>query len=167
MIEFLANNLFYIFAFFATVGAVGLISFKHPLNSAISFILTLLSMAGFYALLSAKMLFAMQVIVYAGAIMVLILFVIMFLNVTKKDLVQEPKKNLLFIIVAITLSPILLFIIGANFESVEFIVVNEEFGTIKEVGKTLFLEWVYPFELVSILLLVSIIGSVVIAKERE
>lgn len=167
MIEFIANNLFYIFSFFALVGAIGLISFKHPLNSAISFIVTLLALAGFYALLSAKMLFAMQIIVYAGAIMVLMLFVIMFLNVNKYDLISEPKKNLLFIGSAILLSPILLFILSTNFEVSEFVAVSEEFGTIKEIGKTLFLDYVYPFELISILLLISIIGSVVIAKGRE
>ncbi len=165
--EFIANNLFYIFSFFALVGAIGLISFKHPLNSAVAFIVTLLALAGFYALLSAKMLFAMQIIVYAGAIMILMLFVIMFLNVSKRDLLSEPRKNVLFIASAILLSPILLFILSANFESVNFDEVNAEFGTIKAIGTTLFLDFVYPFELISILLLISIIGSVVIAKGKE
>lgn len=167
MLEFIYNNLFYIFSLFALSGAIGLISFKHPLNSAISFIVTLFALAGFFALLSAKMLFAMQIIVYAGAIMVLILFVIMFLNVREKDLLKEPKKVYYILFSAIILSPIVLFISNSLLVSESFAIAYADFGGVKDIGKELFLEWVLPFELVSILLLVSIVGSVVIAKKRD
>jgi NADH-quinone oxidoreductase subunit J len=166
MLEFIYNNLFYIFSLFALGGGIGLILSRHPLNSAISFVVTLFSIGGFYALLSAKMLFAMQIIVYAGAIMVLMIFVIMFLNVKEKDLLSEPKKTKHFSIVAIILSPIVLFI-SSIYVSSEPSELYSEFGEVKDIGKELFLEWVLPFELISILLLVSMIGAVVIAKSRD
>ena len=68
----LADGLFYIFAVLAVLGAAGLVVFRHPMNGAMSFVVTLISLAGLYALLSAKLIFALQLIVYAGAIMSLI-----------------------------------------------------------------------------------------------
>lgn len=166
MLELIYNNLFYIFGFFAICGGVGLVSSKHPINSAFSFIVSLFALAGLYAILSAKMLFAMQIIVYAGAIMVLIIFVIMFLNVKDKDLLQEPHKKKLLFSASVVVSPIVLFVssiyISDNPKNV-----SDDFGSIKEIGKELFLDWVLPFELISILLLVSMIGAVVIAKSKD
>ena len=76
----MVDFLFACFAIGSVLGAVGLIFFRHPMNGAMSFLITLISMAGLYALLSAKLLFALQLIVYAGAIMSLIVFIIMFLK---------------------------------------------------------------------------------------
>lgn len=84
-----ATLLFFGFALLAVLGALGLILFKHPMNGAMSFIVTLVSLAGLYTLLSAKLIFAIQLIVYAGAIMSLILFIIMFLNIQEDDLPVE------------------------------------------------------------------------------
>jgi NADH-quinone oxidoreductase subunit J len=81
--------LFYALSLLAIVGAVGLLMFKHPMNAAMSFAVTLIALAGLYGLLSATLVFAIQLIVYAGAIMSLILFIIMFLNIQPDDLPDE------------------------------------------------------------------------------
>ena len=75
----ISTYLFFAFALLSVLGALGLILFKHPMNGDMSFVVTLISLAGMYALLSAKLIFAIQLIVYAGAIMSLILFIIMFM----------------------------------------------------------------------------------------
>ena len=87
-----ADGLFIGFAILSVLGAVGLVLFRHPMNGAMSFVVTLISLAGLYALLSAKLIFALQLIVYAGAIMSLIVFIIMFLNIQPDDLPKEETK---------------------------------------------------------------------------
>ncbi len=88
----LVDLLFTCFAVCSVLGAVGLIVFRHPMNGAMSFLVTLISLAGLYALLSAKLIFALQLIVYAGAIMSLIVFIIMFLNIQPEQLPAETTK---------------------------------------------------------------------------
>ena len=73
-----AEVLFIAFAALSILGAMGLILFRHPMKGAMSLVVTMISLAGLYALLSAKLIFVLQLIVYAGAIMSLILFIIMF-----------------------------------------------------------------------------------------
>ena len=84
-----AEALFFGFAVLSVLGAIGLVLFRHPMNGAMSLVVTMISLAGLYALLSAKLIFALQLIVYAGAIMSLILFIIMFLNIQESDLPKE------------------------------------------------------------------------------
>lgn len=164
-----AGNLFMIFAVLAVLGGLGLVLFRHPMNGAMSLIVTMISLAGLYALLSAKFIFVLQLIVYAGAIMSLILFIIMFLNIQNEDLPAE-EGRLLFMVGGI----ILIFPIGAmlikivkTLPGVEATIVGRGFGGIKEVGLVLFQDWLLPFEIVSILLLVALVGSVVLAGKRR
>ena len=164
-----ADGLFLGFAVLAVLGAAGLVLFRHPMNGAMSFVVTLVSLAGLYALLSAKLIFALQLIVYAGAIMSLIIFIIMFLNIQPDDLPKEETK-LLYIIGGIVLvSPIGYFLIkiinrlpdGAT----DFI--GSSFGGTKQVGLLLFNDWLVPFEIVSILLLIALVGAMVLAGKKE
>src|SRR5210317_1827204 len=159
----LTTYLFFGLALLAVLGALGLIIFKHPMNGAMNFVVTLISLAGLYALLSAKLIFAIQLIVYAGAIMSLILFIIMFLNIQEKDLPLDP--NRWFVVVA----PIagLLINISRTLPATEVTVFDDGFGSVKEVGQLLFTQWLLPFEIVSILLLVALVGAVVLAGKRE
>ena len=87
-----AEWLFYVFSVLSVLGAIGLVLFRHPMSGAMSLIVTMISLAGLYALLSAKLIFVLQLIVYAGAIMSLILFIIMFLNIQTSDLPEEKGK---------------------------------------------------------------------------
>ncbi|ADU65622.1 NADH-quinone oxidoreductase subunit J [Desulfurispirillum indicum] len=163
-----AALLFLAFATLSIAGAAGLILFRHPLNCAVSFIITLISLAGLYALLSAKVLFAFQIIVYAGAIMSLILFIIMFINVRDEDLPDESNRIFLMAGGCVFLVPIAWILLKAIFALpyVSTAIVGDGFGGIHQFGMMLFTDWILPFEVVSALLLVALVGGVVLAKRR-
>lgn len=157
------------FAILAVLGAVGLVLFRHPMNGAMSLVVTMVSLAGLYALLSAKLIFALQLIVYAGAIMSLILFIIMFLNLQEKDLPEETGRWYYLLGGAVVIAPIALFLIKIvkTLPGSEATIVGGGFGGIKEVGLVLFQDWLLPFEIVSILLLIALVGAVVLAGKRR
>ncbi len=164
-----AEILFTAFAVLSVLGAVGLILFRHPMKGAMSLIVTMISLAGLYALLSAKLIFVLQLIVYAGAIMSLILFIIMFLNLQDDDLPEEEGRFLYLaggIAVIIPIASFLLKVVKSIPET-QATIVGNGFGGIKEVGLVLFQDWLLPFEIVSLLLLVSLIGAVVLAGKRR
>lgn len=165
----IAQYLFYLFACISVVGALGLILSRHPMNGAISLVVTMISLAGLYSLLSAKLIFVLQLIVYAGAIMSLILFIIMFLNIKSEDLPDERWRWLHYLGGAVLLSPVAILMIRAvqKIPGVETAIIDEGFGGVKEVGLILFREWLLPFEIVSILLLVALVGAVVLAGKKE
>lgn len=164
----LTTYLFFGLALLAVLGALGLIIFKHPMNGAMSFVVTLISLAGLYALLSAKLIFAIQLIVYAGAIMSLIVFIIMFLNIQEKDLPLDPNRWFYVAGGIVVVAPIagLLINISRTLPATEVTVFDDGFGSVKEVGQLLFTQWLLPFEIVSILLLVALVGAVVLAGKR-
>jgi len=164
-----AEILFTAFAVLSVLGAIGLILFRHPMKGAMSLIVTMISLAGLYALLSAKLIFVLQLIVYAGAIMSLILFIIMFLNIQDDDLPEEEGRFLYLaggIAVIIPIASFLLKVVKSIPET-QATIVGNGFGGIKEVGLVLFQDWLLPFEIVSLLLLVSLIGAVVLAGKRR
>ncbi len=164
-----ADVLFIMFSVLSVLGALGLILFRHPMNGAMSLIITMISLAGLYALLSAKLIFVLQLIVYAGAIMSLILFIIMFLNIQNEDLPEEKGRFYFFLGGIVLLIPIGSFLIKIvkSLPGVEATIVGNGFGGVKEVGLVLFQDWLLPFEIVSILLLVSLVGAVVLASKRR
>lgn len=165
----IAELLFNGFAVLAVLGALGLVLFRHPMNGAMSLVVTMISLAGIYALLSAKLIFALQLIVYAGAIMSLILFIIMFLNIQEKDLPVEKRRwvYLLGGVVVITPIALLLIKIVKTLPGSDATIVGGGFGGIKEVALVLYQDWLLPFEIVSILLLIALVGAVVLAGKRR
>lgn len=165
----IAELLFNGFAVLAVLGALGLVLFRHPMNGAMSLVVTMISLAGIYALLSAKLIFALQLIVYAGAIMSLILFIIMFLNIQEKDLPVEKLRwvYLLGGVVVITPIALLLIKIVKTLPGSDTTIVGGGFGGIKEVALVLYQDWLLPFEIVSILLLIALVGAVVLAGKRR
>lgn len=160
--------LFFGFGLLSVLGALGLILFRHPMNGAMSFVVTLVSIAGLYALLSAKLIFAIQLIVYAGAIMSLILFIIMFLNIQERDLPVEPARWFYLAGGICVIAPIAILLLKAvkSLPGGDAVIVGGGFGGVKEVGVLLFRQWLLPFEIVSILLLVALVGAVVLAGKR-
>jgi len=164
----ISTFLFLGFALLAVLGALGLILFKHPMNGAMSFVVTLISLAGLYALLTAKLIFAIQLIVYAGAIMSLILFIIMFLNIQERDLPVEQGRWFYLAGGVVLVTPIALLLLKAvkTLPGGDAVILQGGFGGVKEVGLILFREWLLPFEIVSILLLVALVGAVVLAGKR-
>ncbi|CCQ91168.1 NADH-quinone oxidoreductase, subunit J [Nitrospina gracilis 3/211] len=149
--------------------ALGVVFNNSPIGSAVSLIGMMLGLAGIFVLLQAHFLAILQVIIYAGAIMVLFMFVIMLLNL-KQDLTWKTRdRNLLLSILTglLVLGVLYKFIditLGTQFNNPA--TVPDTFGTTEEVGTKLFTDYVLPFEVASILLLAAMVGAVVLAKSK-
>jgi len=152
----------------ALVSALVVVFNRNPVVRALALAFNLVAVAGFYLLLNAEFLALLQVIVYAGAIMVLILFVVMLLNLPEE--VRRPgsgffQKTLgLLFVVAFAL------ILGTAFARAplpdSFPAAAPEFGEVQTLGLELFSKFFYPFEAISLLLVVAMIGAVLLAKRR-
>lgn len=159
--------LFFLVAFLAVSSAVYFVFARNPLYAILSLIVTMFSIAGMYILLNAQFLAIIQIIVYAGAIMVLFLYILMMLNLNKED---ESKKNNTLKFVGVFTSMLLLIGILGVFRGVQeqhVVVENVDkgVGLTKNLGRLLFNEYVLPFELASILILAGIVGAVLIGKK--
>ena len=172
----LAIILFFIFAALCVGGAINLLVQKHPINSALSLIVVMGSLALIYLLLGAEFVAAVQVIVYAGAVMVLFVFVIMLLNAGAEERLAHGSR------VAIMLGvPALIIGLGVAAAFIthltgldrvaiggpEIMNGSDVFGNPPAVGKLLFSKFLLPFEVTSILLLIAIMGAVVLARREE
>ncbi len=159
--------LFYLVSGIALLSAGYFVFAKNPLYAILSLIVTFFSIAGLYILLNAQFLGIVQIIVYAGAIMVLFLYILMMLNLNKED---EGKKNNINKFVGIFAAGILFIgILGAyrglTGNQVAASDIDYSAGLTKNLGKLLFNEYVLPFELASILILAGIVGSVLVGKK--
>jgi NADH-quinone oxidoreductase subunit J len=165
----MADLIFIALAFFAITGAIAMIVYQSPMYSALGVLVTMLSVAGMFALLNATFLFLVQIIVYAGAIMTLILFILMFLNIKDEDLPKEPNKYKLIALGVVIMIPLNILVLKAisNLPSKDLSISDTDFGDIKPVGLELYNNWIISFELISILLLIALVGSVVLAKKRK
>ena len=143
----MADILFIALAFFAITGAIAMLVYRSPMFSALGLLITMLSVAGMFALLNATLLFMVQIIVYAGAIMALILFILMFLNIKEEDLPKEPKKFMLIGFGAILMIPLNLLVLKAvsNLPSKDLYLIEGDFGTIKPVGFIFYNYWIIAF----------------------
>jgi NADH-quinone oxidoreductase subunit J len=156
-------------------GAINLLVQKHPINSALSLIVVMGSLALIYLLLGAEFLAAVQVIVYAGAVMVLFVFVIMLLNAGEEERLSHGSR------VAILLGvPALIIGLGiaawftTHITGLDRVAIGgpeimngtDVFGNPQAVGKLLFSTYLLPFEVTSVLLLIAIMGAVVLARRE-
>jgi NADH-quinone oxidoreductase subunit J len=162
--------LFLAFGAVCVAGAINLLAQTHPINSALSLIAVMAALAGEYLLLGAEFVAAVQVIVYAGAIMVLFVFVIMLLNAGAEIrkgralLAQVLGIPLLFTFLGLMAYFAKNMLPGAR--DVRF--GGFQHGTALDVGRALFTQYLLPFEVVSVLILIAILGAVVLAqKEME
>jgi NADH-quinone oxidoreductase subunit J len=139
---------------------------KNPIHSVLYLVLTFFAIAGHYVLLNAQFLAAVHIIVYAGAIMVLFLFVIMLLNLNKDT---EPHKSLWLKGSAAVASGSLLVILVGSLRGAEQMTpagtYNNSIGLIENLGQTLFKDFLLPFEVASILLLGAMVGAVMLGKK--
>ncbi len=160
--------LFISLSLLAIGGAVSMIVYTNPMYSALGVLISMLSVAGIFALLNATFLFMVQIIVYAGAIMTLILFILMFLNIREEDLPKEPNKFKFIALGAVIMVPLNILVLKAvsKLPSKDLLITNTDFGDIGPIGITLYNNWLVVFELISILLLVALIGAIVLAKKR-
>lgn len=165
--------LFAAFAATAVVSAALAISLKGALPCAMALGVSFVAMSGLFALLHAPFVAVIQILVYAGAILVLVVFVIMLLNLPAGDPRLERVTRLRAVVsfaVVVPLLPVALIAIPAATRGAGGTdaagSVPAGFGSVGAVARSLFTDWVYPFEIVSILLLVAMVAAVVLAKRR-
>ena len=159
---------FYFLAAMAIVSAIAVITRRNPVHAALSLIVTLLSLAGFYLMLYAPFVAGVQIVLYAGGIMVLFLFVIMLVNLEQNIReYQFNKQWLVGIAAALALGALLLFVYrrGHDIFPRDFAALPETQNT-QQIGLALYGNYMLPFEIASLLLLVAIVGAVVMAKKR-
>jgi len=159
--------LFYIFAAIAVVAALNMVLQRTPVYSALSLIVVLCALAGVYLLLGAEFMAVIQVIVYAGAIMVLFVFVIMLLNAGHESPSHRSQlaKWLGGPIVAALLAE-MLSVVWDQFPPAAATPPAHVAGTPAAIGAMLFRDYALPFEVTSVLILVAVLGAVVLAKKE-
>lgn len=158
--------LFVLFAAAAVAGAVSLIVQRHPIHSALSLIVVMVALAALYLLLGAEFVAAVQVIVYAGAIMVLFVFVIMLLNAGVEDRTDASKMaRYVGVPAACLLAVALVWRLAQGVQSLGSSAADHPVDT-RALSRMLFREYVLPFELTSVLILIAILGAVVLAKRE-
>jgi NADH-quinone oxidoreductase subunit J len=160
--------LFGLFAAIAVLCAINLVVQTHPISSALSLIGVMGSLAVLYLLLGAEFIAAAQLIVYAGAIMVLFVFVIMLLNAgAEKKSDKSRMARWLGVPLLVLFLGIVSFVVRGIFPQSETVTFGGfTGGTAKEVGRTLFTEYMLPFEVTSVLILIAILGAVVLARKE-
>jgi NADH-quinone oxidoreductase subunit J len=157
--------LFLAFGAVCVAGAVNLLVQRHPINSALSLIAVMAALAGEYLLLGAEFVAAVQVIVYAGAIMVLFVFTIMLLNAGVEEQTKGSRVALLFGVPGVLLGSLLIAWVVLRHSGTEAVAVGALLGDPKTIGDLLFHEFLLPFEITSILILIAIMGAVVLASK--
>ena len=164
--------LFYIFAVMVLGGGILTITRRSAVHSAISLIVSLLGVAGLYLLQQAEFLFAVQIVLYVGGIMVLFLFVIMLVNLDDAAKERQFNKQWAIALAAVALvgAQIGYFLYKGkdSFRLADVVAPGTPagLGNVEQVANSLFSEYLLPFEIASILLLVAVVGSVVMAKKR-
>ncbi len=159
--------IFYLLSLLAILSALGTIFSRNPISSILFLIGTFFCISGHYVLLNAQFLAIVNIIVYAGAIMVLFLFVVMLLNLNSDT---EPQKNRLIQLAGVISGGVFLIVLLAAIK--ETVIPTTEMnkvniGLIKNLGNKLFTDYVIPFDLSSVLFLSAIIGSVYLSTQSK
>ncbi len=163
----LQSILFWVFSVLGIAGGIGLILNRNPVHAALCLILNFFSIAGLYLSLQAEFLAAIQILVYAGAIMVLFLFVIMLLNLNKET-DEGP----------VTFPRVAAWVLGIAFAVEMFVVFKKGLGedggkldgtftsaTAEQIGQAMMTDYIFPFEMISVVLIAALVGAIVIAKK--
>lgn len=159
--------LFFLLALICLVSVLGLIVFRNQIYNALCLILTFTSMGGIFALMDAPFIAVVQIIIYAGAVMVLFIFVIMTINVRKGY--SPEKKKWVYIassLMAAVLAAELIFSVIKALNTLKFHG-TEKLGHPASLGHLLFTKYLYPFEITSVLIVAALVGSIILAKKKE
>ncbi len=159
--------LFWVLSVMSVGCALGVILSRNPVNSVMFLILTFFSISGHYILMNAQFLAIVNIIVYAGAIMVLFLFVIMLMNLNAD---VEPQKGQLVQFAGVISGGVLFLVLLAGIKTASPVAIDKasiDIGLISNLGKVLFKDYVLPFEISSVLFLSAMIGAVVIGKKED
>ena len=162
-----------VFVLLALVGvfaAAMVVTRRNPVHSALYLIVTFFSVAAVYVVLHAEFIAAVQVLVYAGGIMVLFLFVILLVDVTREEGLRRVGKGHIAIAALLTILvivPVGFYALGTSPETAaDLSVLTAEGGNLETVSMSLFRHYLLPFEVISILLLVALVGAVMLARAR-
>ncbi len=162
-----AQYLFYFLSFVAIMTSILVVFSKSPVHSVLYLIVTFFAIAGHYFLLNAQFLGIVHIIVYAGAIMVLFLYVIMMLNLNKET---EPHKPMLTKVAAVVAGGLVMLTLIGSLQGAQAmsqnVASNNNIGLIENLGKTLFGEFLLPFEVSSVLFLAAMVGAVFLGKRE-
>lgn len=160
--------LFWILSAVAVLAALLTVTRRNPLSAALSLVVCLTAVAGLFALLGAHFLFAIQLLVYAGAIMVLVLYVIMLLNLKEKEIrplgLSRPRTAL-----AAAASVLILAALARVWSAGSAAAAAEragDFGSVQGMARVLYTQYPFPFEVASVLLLAAVVGAVVLAMRK-
>lgn len=166
---------FYAFATITVAGALMVVTQKNPIYSVLSIIVSFFGLAGLYILLEAPFVAVAQIIIYAGAIMVLFLFTVMLLNAPREDAAEWDRSHPLYRPMAVRVGAVLAVLLALELgwalarTSGLTTAVNEQSAdlSIAMMGKKLFTDYMFAFEVTSILIIASMVGAVVLARKRE
>ena len=164
--------LFIIFAVIAIASALNILLQRNPLYSALSLIGTLLSLSALYLTVHAQFIAAVQIVVYAGAIMVLFIFVIMLLNVPKDQPQIEKQKGLRYLAIpfaGLLIAEMFFVLRPIRLSSLPPIPpgnADQAVGTTWSIGTSLFTDYLLPFEVTSVLILMAVVGAMVLARRE-
>lgn len=167
---FLAHPLQLILGLVLILASLGVVLFRKPVHAALSFLLTLLALASLYLQLSAEFIAVMQVLVYAGAILVIFMFVIVLFQ----DAHAQIDKNVAQSLPVLLLSAAVAFVLALVFLGQRLLTLTpmekplpHDFGTVQQLGNALYLDFFFPFEAVIVLFLVAAVGAVYTAKKEK
>ncbi len=159
--------LFLAFGAVCVGGAVNLLVQRHPINSALSLIAVMAALAGEYLLLGAEFVAAVQVIVYAGAIMVLFVFVVMLLNAGEEEQTKGSRVAVLFGVPGMLTASVLVAWVVLRHSGTQSVAIGALPGPPKDIAQLLFHDFLLPFEVTSVLILIAIMGAVVLASKPD
>ena len=161
----ISQIVFWVMAVLAVLGAAGVVGFRQPIQSVLSLVAVMLALSVLFLLLSAQFIFAVQVIVYAGAVMVLFLFVVALLGPLRERGMGRLRLHWgLSILVALVFGAFLYALLTRIGYRTPDNVDLAVFGTVQQIGAGLFTSYLYPFELTSILLLVAAVGAIYLSR---
>jgi NADH-quinone oxidoreductase subunit J len=168
--------MFYSFAAVTVIGALLVVSQRNPVYSVLSLIGSFFGLAGLYVLLEAPFVAVVQIIIYAGAIMVLFLFTVMLLNVPREDAAEWDRSHPLYrpmaVRVGAALAVLLALELGWALSRTAGLSVGvgddaQAVSSVESLGRVLFTDYMFAFEVTSILIIAAMVGAVVLAKKRE
>ncbi len=168
--------LFYAFAAVTVIGSLIVVTQKNPVYSLVSLVGAFFGLCGLYVLLEAPFLAVVQIIVYAGAIMVLFLFVVMVLNVPREDAAEWDRAHPLYRPMAVRIGAVLAVLLALELGwalslttglGVGVAEAADAMSSVQKLGEVLFTKYMFAFEVTSILIIAAMVGAVVIARKRE
>ena len=155
--------LFVIVAIFTLGGAVGVVATRNVVHAALFLLLSLLGAAGAYLLLFAEFLALVQVLIYGGAVTIVVLFAVMLTRSSEYPRITDNRQWPLALLTAAVLTAVL----GAAFWLAPDIAAEPQAPAFTDLGRALFTKWALPFEIASLVLLVALIGAIIVARQQS